>query len=143
MTVKGNVNQNSLSIIKNTVIFQIILKIKQKDYSNMGGNHIRNLKNDFKELLSLNISYESIRKYIFCGWIHYIGVMMNQNSLDILAMTHNGLCQRVNSGYRLDIFDTIRNMPVAYQISIMNQMKLLKILLTKAYPLKYRKVIVT
>ena len=109
----------------------------------MGGNHIRNLKNDFKELLSLNISYESIRKYIFCGWIHYIGVMMNQNSLDILAMTHNGLCQRVNSGYRLDIFDTIRNMPVAYQISIMNQMKLLKILLTKAYPLKYRKAIVT
>ena len=143
MIVKENVNQNSLSIMKNTAIFQIILKIKQKDYSNMGGNHIRNLKNDFKELLSLNISYESIRKYIFCGWIHYIGVMMNQNSLDILAMTHNGLCQRVNSGYRLDIFDTIRNMPVAYQISIMNQMKLLKILLTKAYPLKYRKAIIT
>ena len=92
MIVKENVNQNSLSIIKNIAIFQIILKIKQKDYSNMDGNHIRNLKNDFNELLSLNISYESIRKYIFCGWIHYIGVMMNQNSLDILTMTHNGLC---------------------------------------------------
>ena len=44
MIVKENVNQNSLSIMKNTAIFQIILKIKQKDYSNMDGNHIRNLK---------------------------------------------------------------------------------------------------
>lgn len=68
MIVKENVNQNSLSHYKiNTAIFQIILKIKQKDYSNMDGNHIRNLKNDFNELLSLNISYESIRKYIFFG----------------------------------------------------------------------------
>ena len=75
MTVKGNVNQNSLSIIKNTVIFQIILKIKQKDYSNMGGNHIRNLKNDFNELLSLNNHlYESIRKITYFVVIHYIKI---------------------------------------------------------------------
>ena len=33
MIVKENVNQNSLNIIINTAIFQIILKIKQKDYS--------------------------------------------------------------------------------------------------------------
>lgn len=38
--VKENVNQNSLSHYKiNTAIFQIILKIKQKNYSNMDGNH--------------------------------------------------------------------------------------------------------
>ena len=69
MIVKENVNQNSLSHYKiNTAIFQNNTKIiKQKDYSNMDGNHIRNLKNDFNELLSLNISYESIRKYIFFG----------------------------------------------------------------------------
>ena len=80
MIVKENVNQNSLSIMKNTAIFQIILKIKQKNYSNMDGNHIRNLKNDFNELLSLNISYESIRKITYFLVIHYIGVMRNQNS---------------------------------------------------------------
>ena len=91
MIVKENVNQNSLNIMKNTAIFQIILKIKQKDYSNMDGNHIRNLKNDFNELLSLNISYESIRKITYFLVIHYIGVMRNQNSQDILVMTHNGL----------------------------------------------------
>ena len=70
MIVKENVNQNSLSIMKNTAIFQIILKIKQKNYSNMDGNHIRNLKNDFNELLSLNISYESIRKITYFLVIH-------------------------------------------------------------------------
>ena len=91
MIVKENVNQNSLNIMKNTAIFQIILKIKQKNYSNMDGNHIRNLKNDFNELLSLNISYESIRKITYFLVIHYTGVMRNQNSQDILAMTHNGL----------------------------------------------------
>ncbi|WP_106787282.1 hypothetical protein [Methanobrevibacter oralis] len=91
MIVKENVNQNSLNIMKNTAIFQIILKIKQKNYSNMDGNHIRNLKNDFNELLSLNISYESIRKITYFLVIHYIGVMRNQNSQDILVMTHNGL----------------------------------------------------
>ena len=57
----------------------------------MDGNHIRNLKNDFNELLSLNISYESIRKITYFLVIHYIGVMRNQNSQDILVMTHNGL----------------------------------------------------
>lgn len=92
MIVKENVNQNSLSIMKNTAIFQNNTKIiKQKDYSNMDGNHIRNLKNDFNELLSLNISYESIRKITYFLVIHYIGVMRNQNSQDILVMTHNGL----------------------------------------------------
>ena len=80
MIVKENVNQNSLNIMKNTAIFQIILKIKQKNYSNMDGNHIRNLKNDFNELLSLNISYESIRKITYFLVIHYTGVMRNQNS---------------------------------------------------------------
>ena len=78
--------------MKNTAIFQNNTKIiKQKDYSNMDGNHIRNLKNDFNELLSLNISYESIRKITYFLVIHYTGVMRNQNSQDILAMTHNGL----------------------------------------------------
>ena len=92
MIVKENVNQNSLNIMKNTAIFQNNTKIiKQKDYSNMDGNHIRNLKNDFNELLSLNISYESIRKITYFLVIHYIGVMRNQNFQDILVMTHNGL----------------------------------------------------
>ena len=71
--------------------------------------------------------------------------MRNQNSHGYFwLMTHNGLEQKVNGGYRLDIFDTIRNMPVAcHYIIIMNQIKLLKILLKKAYPLKYRKAIIT
>ena len=41
----------------------------------MGGNHIRNLKNDFNELLSLNNHlYESIRKITYFVVIHYIKI---------------------------------------------------------------------
>ena len=43
------------------------IKNKAKRLLQHGWKSLRNLKNDFKELLSLNISYESIRKYIFCG----------------------------------------------------------------------------
>ncbi|WP_156482703.1 hypothetical protein [Methanobrevibacter oralis] len=46
MTVKENVNQNSLSHYKiNTAIFQIILNNKAKRLPpTLDGNHIRNLK---------------------------------------------------------------------------------------------------
>ena len=67
MIVKENVNQNSLSIMKNTAIFQNNTKNKAKRLLQHGWKSLRNLKNDFNELLSLNISYESIRKYIFFG----------------------------------------------------------------------------
>ena len=102
----------------------------------MDGNHIRNLKNDFNELLSLNISYESIRKITYFLVIHYTGVMRNQNSQDILAMTHNGLEQKVNGGYRLDIFDTIRNMPVACHISNNESNKTVKNFIKKSISIK-------
>lgn len=42
-------------------------KNKAKKLLQHGWKSLRNLKNDFNELLSLNISYESIRKYIFFG----------------------------------------------------------------------------
>ena len=66
-------------------------KNKAKRLLQHGWKSLKNLKNDFNELLSLNISYESIRKITYFLVIHYTGVMRNQNSQDILAMTHNGL----------------------------------------------------
>ena len=70
--------------------------------------------------------------------------MRNQNSHGYFGYDAQWIKIEDKWWYRLDIFDTIRNMPVAcHYIIIMNQIKLLKILLKKAYPLKYRKAIIT
>ena len=46
-------------------------KNKAKRLLQHGWKSLRNLKNDFNELLSLNISYESIRKITYFVVIHY------------------------------------------------------------------------
>ena len=67
--------------------------------------------------ISLNISYESIRKITYFLVIHYIGVMRNQNSHGYFGYDAQWIRIEGKWWYRLDIFDTIRNMPVACHIS--------------------------
>ena len=114
------------------------IKNKAKRLLQHGWKSLRNLKNDFKELLSLNISYESIRKYIFCGdslyWCDEESELSGYFGYDAQWVMLKG-----KWWYRLDIFDTIRNTPVAYQISNNESNRIVKNFINKSIPLKYRK----
>ncbi len=88
--------------------------------------------------ISLNISYESIRKYIFFGdslyWCDEESELSGYFGYDAQWIRIEG-----KWWYRLDIFDTIRNMPVACHISNNESNKTVKNFIKKNIPLKYRK----
>ncbi len=81
-----------------------------------------------------------IRKITYFVVIHYTGVMRNHNSHGYFGYDAQWVMLKGKWWYRLDIFDTYKKHAcsiIKYQI--MNQIESLKILLTKTYPLKYRK----
>ena len=96
-------------------------KNKAKKLLQHGWKSLRNLKNDFNELLSLNISYESIRKYIFFGdslyWCDEESELSGYFSYDAQWIMLKG-----KWWYRLDIFDTYKKHARSISnIIIMNQ----------------------
>ncbi|WP_220607731.1 hypothetical protein [Methanobrevibacter oralis] len=92
-----------------------------------------------RNYISLNNHlYESIRKYIFCSdslyWCDEESELSGYFGYDAQWVMLKG-----KWWYRLDIFDTIRNMPVAYQISNNESNRIVKNFINKSIPLKYRK----
>ena len=65
--------------------------------------------------------------------------MRNQNSHGYFGYDAQWIKIEDKWWYRLDIFDTIRNMPVACHISNNESNKTVKNFIKKSIPLKYRK----
>ena len=65
--------------------------------------------------------------------------MRNHNSHGYFGYDAQWVMLKGKWWYRLDIFDTIKNMPVAYQISYNESNRIVKNFINKSIPLKYRK----
>lgn len=118
------------------------IKNKAKILLQNGWKSLRNIGNDFKTLIGLNMSHESVRKSLKNGddvyWFNDELELSGYYGYDEQWIKIEGKWQ-----YRLELFDIINNMPVACLISKKITPKIVEDFIDISIHPKHRKAIIT
>ena len=118
------------------------MKNKAKILLQHGWKSLRNIGNDFKALLNVDISHESVRKALKNGdelyWLNEEVELSGYYGFDTQWVR-----KERKWIYRLELFDILNNVPVACLVSEKETPKIIEDFIDISIPLKHRKAIIT